>query len=83
MRLFKKPQELNLNSVSVRLDELNKRMQNLEYNFKALKNRYTKREDLKIGVFVDVQNMFYAAKKNYESRLDYMKLLRFAVKGRH
>lgn len=82
MRLFKKPHDMSLNNVYARVDELTRKMQTLEYNFKVLKNRYTRREDLKVGVFVDVQNMFYAAKKNYESRLDYMKLLNHAVKGR-
>ncbi|MDD5529035.1 MAG: NYN domain-containing protein [bacterium] len=82
MRLFKKPPILSLSDISNRVNDLNIRIQKLEYEYKALKNHNKKWENLKVGVFVDVQNMFYAAKKNYESRLDYMKLLHYAVKRR-
>jgi len=37
----------------------------------------------KVGVFVDVQNMFYAAKDRYASRLDYIKLLDLTVGPRY
>ncbi len=37
----------------------------------------------RVGVFVDVQNMFYAAKDRYASRLDYIKLLDLTVGPRH
>lgn len=33
----------------------------------------------RVGVFVDVQNMFYAAKDRYERRVDYIKLLDLIV----
>jgi len=33
----------------------------------------------RVGVFVDVQNMFYAAKDKYDARLDYTKLLDMVV----
>jgi uncharacterized LabA/DUF88 family protein len=36
----------------------------------------------KIGVFVDVQNMFYSAKHQYQARLNFTRLLETAVKGR-
>lgn len=36
----------------------------------------------KVGVFVDVQNMFYSAKHQYRAKLNFTKLLEFAVKGR-
>lgn len=36
----------------------------------------------RVGVFVDVQNMFYAAKKLHQSKVDYGKLLAGAVDGR-
>ena len=36
----------------------------------------------RIGVFVDVQNMFYSAKYQYRSKLDFSKLLEHAVLGR-
>ena len=37
----------------------------------------------RVGVFVDVQNMFYAAKDRYASRLDYIKLLDLTVGPRY
>ena len=36
----------------------------------------------KVGVFVDVQNMFYSAKHQYQARLNFARLLDSAVKGR-
>ncbi|MDQ2732744.1 MAG: NYN domain-containing protein, partial [Armatimonadota bacterium] len=36
----------------------------------------------RLGVFVDVQNMFYSAKYQYRSKLDFSKLLDHAVGGR-
>lgn len=36
----------------------------------------------RLGVFVDVQNMFYSAKYQYRSKLDFSKLLEHAVGGR-
>ena len=36
----------------------------------------------RVGVFVDVQNMFYSARKIKNSRLDFAKLMKKAVRGR-
>ncbi|MCK4649081.1 NYN domain-containing protein, partial [bacterium] len=36
----------------------------------------------KVGVFVDVQNMFYSARHQYRAKLNFTKLLESAVKGR-
>jgi uncharacterized LabA/DUF88 family protein len=36
----------------------------------------------RVGVFVDVQNMFYSAKRIHHSRLDFAKLMEKAVRGR-
>ena len=36
----------------------------------------------RVGVFVDVQNMFYSAKNVKNSRLDFSKLMKRAVRGR-
>lgn len=36
----------------------------------------------KVGIFVDVQNMFYSAKHMYRAKLNFAKLLESAVKGR-
>ncbi len=40
-------------------------------------------EQPRVGVFVDVQNMFYAAKDRYAGRLDYIKLLDLIVGPRN
>ena len=40
-------------------------------------------EQPRVGVFVDVQNMFYAAKDRYGRRVDYIKLLDLIVGPRH
>ena len=44
----------------------------------SLQNRVLK-EQPSVGVFVDVQNMFYAAKDRYAGRVDYIKLLDLIV----
>lgn len=36
----------------------------------------------RVGVFVDVQNMFYSAKRLFNARLDFGKLMEKAVRGR-
>ncbi|MEA2035860.1 MAG: NYN domain-containing protein [Nanoarchaeota archaeon] len=36
----------------------------------------------RVGVFVDVQNMYYSAKSMYGSKIDFSRILREAVKGR-
>jgi len=36
----------------------------------------------RVGVFVDVQNMFYSAKHLYNAKLDFTKLMQKAVRGR-
>jgi uncharacterized LabA/DUF88 family protein len=38
--------------------------------------------DQRVGIFVDVQNMFYSAKTLYQSKIDYRKLLQGIVRGR-
>lgn len=77
-----KRKENNLSPIYAKLDQLNERIKKLECNFKSLRTQRIKPEDSRIGVFVDVQNMFYAAKKQYDARLDYVKLLRHVVKKR-
>jgi uncharacterized LabA/DUF88 family protein len=39
-------------------------------------------KDQRVGVFVDVQNMYYSAKNLYESKVDFQKLLDAAVMNR-
>jgi len=36
----------------------------------------------RIGVFVDVQNMYYSAKSMYHAKVDFAQILRIAVNGR-
>ncbi|MAW76347.1 MAG: hypothetical protein CMJ95_02995 [Planctomycetes bacterium] len=37
----------------------------------------------RVGIFVDVQNMYYAARNLYQSKLEFSKLLRHLVRGRN
>lgn len=41
-----------------------------------------KRKDQRIGVFVDVQNMYYSAKNIYGRKVDFNEILKTAVAGR-
>lgn len=36
----------------------------------------------RVGIFVDVQNIYYAAREKYESKLDFQKLLHESLQGR-
>ncbi|NMB70368.1 NYN domain-containing protein [candidate division WWE3 bacterium] len=42
----------------------------------------TQHKEQKVGVFVDVQNMYYSAKNLYGSKVDFGKVLQVAVSGR-
>jgi len=46
------------------------------------KPQRSRRDKPRVGVFVDVQNMFYAARENYNGKLDYAKLLDVVVRDR-
>lgn len=39
-------------------------------------------KDQRVGVFVDVQNLYYSAKNIYNSKINFKELLRIAVAGR-
>jgi len=91
MKIFKKSHQdrtlgkvghNELSQIYDKLNELNKRVKKLEWSTRNLKTYRARREDLRVGVFVDVQNMFYAAKKQFEARLDYAKLISYVLKGR-
>ena len=41
-----------------------------------------KRKDQRVGVFVDVQNLYHSAKNLYHARVNYKELIRFLVDGR-
>ena len=58
------------NSISVHSESLERRFQSLPHS------------EVRVGVFVDVQNMFYAAKKLNGARLDYESMLDRIVGGR-
>ena len=40
------------------------------------------KKEQRVGVFVDVQNMYYSAKNLHHSKVDYRQLLNIAVQGR-
>lgn len=52
----------------------------------STKQKTLSREELlqhqRVGIFVDVQNLFYSAKYQYHSKVDYSKLMNMCVKGR-
>jgi uncharacterized LabA/DUF88 family protein len=56
-----------------------KKMENVVYR---LKKHTQKEKDVNIGVFVDVQNMFYGAKRQYSGRVNFVQLLKQIVRGR-
>ncbi len=47
-----------------------------------LSNSVARETDQRVGVFVDVQNMFYSARTLYQSKVDYTKLLHELVGNR-
>jgi len=42
----------------------------------------TQHKEQRVGVFVDVQNMYYSAKNLYQSKVDFSKILNSGVSGR-
>ena len=47
---------------------------------KAVANLY---KEQRIGVFVDVQNLYYSARNVYKSKVDFRAILKEAIKGRN
>ena len=47
---------------------------------KAIANLY---KEQRIGVFVDVQNLYYSARNVYKSKVDFRAILKEAIKGRN
>ena len=43
----------------------------------------TQHKDQRVGVFVDIQNMYYSAKNLYSSKVNFMQVLEDAVAGRY
>lgn len=42
-----------------------------------------KYKDQRVGIFIDVQNLYHSAKHLYSSRVNYKELLRFLIAGRN
>ena len=42
----------------------------------------TQHKEQRVGIFVDVQNMYYSAKNLYQSKVDFSKIMNAAVSGR-
>ncbi|MBM3234735.1 NYN domain-containing protein [Candidatus Poribacteria bacterium] len=72
---------LALEATNQKLKELTVSQVKEPLNFRGLSQRNNS-EKPRVGVFVDVQNMFYAAKDRYNARLDYIKLLDMIVGDR-
>ena len=49
---------------------------------KVLNRTVYENTDQRVGIFVDVQNMFYSAKTLHQSKIDYSKLLEGILRGR-
>lgn len=47
---------------------------------KAIANLY---KEQRVGVFVDVQNLYYSARNVYKSKVDFRAILKEAIKGRN
>lgn len=62
--------------------QLDKKVTRLQRDIKKMSKRGKAWEDMRVGIFVDVQNMFYSARKQFAARVDYVKLLQFILKGR-
>jgi uncharacterized LabA/DUF88 family protein len=82
MRIFGNKRRSELHQIYEKLDELSERIKRVESNFRTLRFQKIRPQDTRVGVFVDVQNMFYAAKKQFEARLNYVKLLHHVVRKR-
>jgi uncharacterized LabA/DUF88 family protein len=82
MRIFGSKRRNELHHIYEKLDELSERIKRVESNFRTLRFQKIRPQDTRVGVFVDVQNMFYAAKKQFEARLNYVKLLHHVVRKR-
>ncbi len=76
-------QSREIEEISRRLEALEKLMPSPDEN-EALSRRFHQipRKQMRVGVFVDVQNMFYAAKKLDGARLNYEAMMDTIVAGR-
>jgi len=76
-------QSREIEGIARRLEALEKLLPNTRVN-EFLSRRYhpIPRDQLRVGIFVDVQNMFYAAKKLDGARINYEAMLDNIVSGR-
>lgn len=42
-----------------------------------------KRKDQRVGIFIDIQNLYHSAKNLYKARVNYKELMRELIDGRH
>ncbi|MCE5271900.1 NYN domain-containing protein [bacterium] len=79
-------QTQEIEKMSRRLEEMEKKREGglVPGRSESLERRFQNvaRNEVRVGVFVDVQNMFYAAKKINGARLDYESMLDAIVSGR-
>jgi hypothetical protein len=71
-------------------EEVERKALRLELSLKKKEEKETKRslyilphKGNRVGIFIDVQNVYYSAKKQYGKKVDYSKLLWYLVRGRH
>jgi len=76
------PIERELMTLKNGFKQLDKKVAHLQKDIKKLSTRGKTWEDMRVGIFVDVQNMFYSARKQFAARVDYVKLLQFILKRR-
>jgi len=88
LSLFRSPKidvssiERELMALKIGFKQLDKKVAHLQRDIQKLSMHGKLWEDLRVGIFVDVQNMFYSARKQFAARVDYVKLLQFILKGR-
>lgn len=52
------------------------------YNIKKVKNMKARHPHQRVGVFIDVQNMYYSARNLYNSKVNFKEILKTAVANR-
>lgn len=74
--MFEKSHEISQNA----LNQIRQTVSHIDVaEVKIIPNNDVESTQPRVGVFVDVQNMFYAAKDRFERRVDYIKLLDLIV----
>lgn len=70
--------------ITYREEEIQRLKENIkkESITKKVAKKVFKSSAPRVGIFVDVQNIYYASKEKYESKLDFQKLLHETLQGR-